>query len=241
LSSCLLMRAFLGQPWVRMGWLWRCGQSAVGASPVTWFQVVNRVVISWRYWRPTKTVGGQLVTAAPRSRSPARGGPGIRSAAVLRGRGLCPDDPHLAAPEDHRALEKLTSHGFGRSPGYSGLPAMMRTLPTGVEPQRFLCLPGRVRGGNAVASRPGRPLLRLAVVVAVPAHVPAPVPEGRDAPLPPLATTRSWPARTRGSFPSRNWTRLPASPGAARLVRRTAGAGRGRGGGRAAGAAPTGT
>jgi hypothetical protein len=33
-----------------MGWLWRCGQAAVGASPVTWFQVVNRVVISWRYW-----------------------------------------------------------------------------------------------------------------------------------------------------------------------------------------------
>jgi hypothetical protein len=34
----------------RDGWLWRCGQAAVGASPVTWFQVVNRVVISWRYW-----------------------------------------------------------------------------------------------------------------------------------------------------------------------------------------------
>jgi len=30
-----------------MGWLWRCGQAAVGVSPVTWFQVVNRVVISW--------------------------------------------------------------------------------------------------------------------------------------------------------------------------------------------------
>jgi hypothetical protein len=43
-------------------------------------------------------------------------GPGIRSAAVLRGRSPCPDDPHLTAPEDHRAPEKLTSHGFGRSP-----------------------------------------------------------------------------------------------------------------------------
>jgi hypothetical protein len=29
--------------------------------------------------------GRSLVTAAPRSRSPTRGGPGIRSAAVLRG------------------------------------------------------------------------------------------------------------------------------------------------------------
>ncbi len=90
--------------------------------------------------RPTKTVGGQLVTAAPRSRSPARGGPGIRSSAVLRVRGLCPDDPHLAAPEDHRALEKLTSHGFGRSrfgptPSTSSPPMAPTTpyigLPTG--------------------------------------------------------------------------------------------------------------
>ena len=39
-----------GQLWVGMGWLWRGGQAAVGASPVTWFQVVNRVVISCRYW-----------------------------------------------------------------------------------------------------------------------------------------------------------------------------------------------
>ena len=35
---------------VRMGWLWCRGQAAAGASPVTWFQVVNRVVISCRYW-----------------------------------------------------------------------------------------------------------------------------------------------------------------------------------------------
>ncbi|MGB6161939.1 MAG: tyrosine-type recombinase/integrase, partial [Pseudonocardiaceae bacterium] len=40
---------------------------------------------------------------------------GIRSAAGLRGRAPCTDDPHLAAPEDHRALEQLISHGFGRS------------------------------------------------------------------------------------------------------------------------------
>ena len=38
--------AALGPGW----WLWRCGQAAAGASPVTWFQVVNRVVISCRYW-----------------------------------------------------------------------------------------------------------------------------------------------------------------------------------------------
>jgi hypothetical protein len=49
LSSCLLMRVS-GQLWVQEGWLWRCGQAAVGVSPVTWCQVVNRVVISWRYW-----------------------------------------------------------------------------------------------------------------------------------------------------------------------------------------------
>jgi hypothetical protein len=35
---------------VRMGWLWCRGQAAAGASSVTWFQVVNRVVISCRYW-----------------------------------------------------------------------------------------------------------------------------------------------------------------------------------------------
>jgi hypothetical protein len=32
------------------------------------------------------------------------------------GAGLCTDDPRLAVPEDHRALEKLISHGFGWSP-----------------------------------------------------------------------------------------------------------------------------
>jgi hypothetical protein len=39
-------RGSLGSRW----WLWRCGQAAAGASPVTWFQVVNLVVISCRYW-----------------------------------------------------------------------------------------------------------------------------------------------------------------------------------------------
>jgi len=29
-----------------MGWLWRCGQAAAEASPVTWFQVVKREAIS---------------------------------------------------------------------------------------------------------------------------------------------------------------------------------------------------
>jgi hypothetical protein len=38
--------AALGQD----GWLWRCGQAAAGASPVTWFQVVNLAFISCRYW-----------------------------------------------------------------------------------------------------------------------------------------------------------------------------------------------
>ena len=31
------------------------------------------------------------------------------------GAGPCTDDPRLAVPEDHRALERLISHGFGRS------------------------------------------------------------------------------------------------------------------------------
>jgi hypothetical protein len=39
-----------GAAWVRMGWLQCRGQAAVEVSPVTWFQVVNRVVISCRYW-----------------------------------------------------------------------------------------------------------------------------------------------------------------------------------------------
>ena len=43
------MRVF-GAALVRIGWLWRCDQAAAGASPVTWFQVVNRVFISCRYW-----------------------------------------------------------------------------------------------------------------------------------------------------------------------------------------------
>jgi hypothetical protein len=41
---------FRGSLGSRMGWLWRCDQAAAGASPVTWFQVVNRVFISCRYW-----------------------------------------------------------------------------------------------------------------------------------------------------------------------------------------------
>jgi len=76
----------------------------------------------WPIRRPTKTVGDQLIATVPRSCSPARarrsgvaGRPGIRLAAVLRGHGPCPDDPHLAAPEDHWAPEQLISHGFGRS------------------------------------------------------------------------------------------------------------------------------
>ena len=32
------------------GVAWRRGQAAAGVSPVTWFQVVNRVVISCLYW-----------------------------------------------------------------------------------------------------------------------------------------------------------------------------------------------
>jgi hypothetical protein len=40
------VRGSFGSGW----WLWRCGQAAAGASPVTWFQVVNRVFISCRYW-----------------------------------------------------------------------------------------------------------------------------------------------------------------------------------------------
>ena len=75
------------------------------AELIKYFTLTSAKEEFLRKWRPTKTVGDQLVTAAPRSRSLARGGPGIRSAAVLRGRGPCPDDPHLAAPEDHRAPE----------------------------------------------------------------------------------------------------------------------------------------
>jgi hypothetical protein len=49
LSTWWLMR-MSGAAWVRRGWLWHRGQAAVGVSSVTWFQVVNRVVISCRYW-----------------------------------------------------------------------------------------------------------------------------------------------------------------------------------------------
>jgi transposase, IS30 family len=49
LSTCWPLRVS-GAGLVRMGWLWCRGQAAAGASPVTWFQVVNRVVISCRYW-----------------------------------------------------------------------------------------------------------------------------------------------------------------------------------------------
>jgi poly(3-hydroxybutyrate) depolymerase len=49
LSTCWPLRVS-GAGLVRMGWRWCRGQAAAGASPVTWFQVVNRVVISCRYW-----------------------------------------------------------------------------------------------------------------------------------------------------------------------------------------------
>jgi hypothetical protein len=42
-----------------MGWLWRGGQAAAGASPVTWFQVVNLVVISCRYWAAVSRESGK--------------------------------------------------------------------------------------------------------------------------------------------------------------------------------------
>ena len=45
------------------------------------------------------------------------------------GRGPCPDDPHLAAPEDHQANEQLIFHGFGRSPRKSGVGLSLTKLP----------------------------------------------------------------------------------------------------------------
>jgi transposase-like protein len=49
LSSCWLMRVS-GAALGRDGVVVACGQAAAGVSPVTWFQVVNLVVISCRYW-----------------------------------------------------------------------------------------------------------------------------------------------------------------------------------------------
>jgi hypothetical protein len=52
------------------------------------------------------------------------------------GRGPCPDDPHLAAPEDHWAPEQLISHGFGRSRNTATRPAVWRVTGTTHRPQR---------------------------------------------------------------------------------------------------------
>src|SRR5918999_4173370 len=49
LSSCLLIRVSRAAL-VRTGWLWRGCQAVTEASLVTWFQMVNRVFISCRYW-----------------------------------------------------------------------------------------------------------------------------------------------------------------------------------------------
>jgi hypothetical protein len=117
----------------------------------------------------------------------------------------------LPEPADVISASALLHEVYSYGGGYSGLHAMMRTLPTVLNPNGFFVYRDVYAvKAPSLAARQGRPLLRLAVVVAVPAHVPAPVPEGLRRTLTTTSTTRSWPARTRGSFPSRNWTRLPA-------------------------------